>query len=584
MRAAGPLGAGVAIATTLALAACWGGDGGSSTTKRAVAPQGEAKRGGTLTILAKDGPDSTDPGVTYDVNGVLLARATQRSLLSFKPNDATHPIPDLAARLPDISRDGRRMTVHLRRGVRFSPPVNREVTSADVKYAVERGFFRSVANPYAGIYFAGLVGARSDAAPGTRIRGVETPDDRTVVFRLKNGTARTMAGALVLPLAAPVPRTYALPYDRKVQSTYGTHQVSTGPYMVELDSQGRTKGYRPGKGIQLVRNPNWDAATDFRPAYVDEVDIREGNDDPTVATRRILGGRRLVSGDFNPPPAELKRALEQRRDQIALPLANFVRYVTLNTKLAPFDDINVRKAVVAAFDRDAMRLVRGGAAVASVATHFIPPGTPGYDEAGGARGAGYDFLAHPRGDPALAARYLRMAGYRSGRYEGNETILTVGVVGGNDQRAAEIAQATLERLGFKVKLRLVNLVTMFTTFCGTPRRQVHVCPNAGWYRDFADGQTMLDPTFNGDSILGEGNSNFSLLDVPGINRAMAKARLIVDPDERAKAWGAVDRMVAGQAAAVPVSWDRFPLVRSKDVVGVVAKHLARWDPTFTSLR
>jgi hypothetical protein len=43
-------------------------------------------------------------------------------------------------------------------------------------------------------------------------------------------------------------------------------------------------------------------------------------------------------------------------------------------------------------------------------------------------------------------------------------------------------------------------------------------------------------------------------------------------------------MVAAQAAAVPLSWDRFPLVRSKDVVGVVAKHLARWDPTFTSLR
>jgi peptide/nickel transport system substrate-binding protein len=583
MRAAGPLGAGVAVAAALALGACWGG-GSSSTTKHAAAPHVKAERGGTLTMLWKDDTDSIDPGITYSVSGAEITRATQRTLLSFKPNDPTHPIPDLAAAQPDINRDGTTMTVRLRRGVRFSPPVNRAVTSADVKYAVERGFFRSVANPYVSIYFADLAGAKPNAPPGTRIRGIETPDDHTVVFHMTKGTARTLAGALVLPLSAPVPREYALRYDSAVQSTYGNHQVATGPYMVDLDRQGQTRGYRPGRRIHLVRNPNWDATTDFRPAYVDDIDIREGNDDAAVATRRIMTGQGLVNGDFNPPPAELKRALKQRRDQIALPLANFVRYVTLNTKVAPFDNINVRKAVVAAFDRDAMRLAHGGPAVASLATHFIPPGTPGYDEAGGARGPGYDFLAHPRGDPALAARYLRLAGYRSGRYEGNGQILTVGVVGGNDQRAAEVAQANLERLGFKVKLRLVSLATMFVTLCGTPDRHVQVCPDAGWYRDFADGQTMLDPTFNGDSILAQANSNFSLLDVPAINRAMAKARLIVDPAQRAKAWGAVDRMVTGQAAAVPLSWDRFPLVRSKDVVGVVAKHLAQWDPTFTSLR
>ena len=43
-------------------------------------------------------------------------------------------------------------------------------------------------------------------------------------------------------------------------------------------------------------------------------------------------------------------------------------------------------------------------------------------------------------------------------------------------------------------------------------------------------------------------------------------------------------MVTAEAAAVPLSWDRYPLVRSKDVRGVVAAHLALWDPTFTSLR
>lgn len=257
--------------------------------------------------------------------------------------------------------------------------------------------------------------------------------------------------------------------------------------------------------------------------------------------------------------------------------------MTLNTKVAPFDDLDVRRAVVAGFNRDAMRLANGGAAVAALATHFIPPGTPGHDEAGGDRGPGYDFLARPQGQLDLAGSYLRRAGFESGRYDGRDSILAVGVAGGNDQRAAEVAQNSLERLGFKVRLRLVTLDTMLN-LCGRPSMRVQVCPNAGWYRDFADGETVLEPTFDGASILDQGNSNSSELDVPAINRAMAKARLIVDPAARAKAWGAIDRMVTAQAAAVPVSWDRYPLVRSKDVVGVINRYLALWDPAFTSLR
>ena len=42
-------------------------------------------------------------------------------------------------------------------------------------------------------------------------------------------------------------------------------------------------GRDPGKSIEIVRNPNWDESTDFRPAYLDEIRIEEGNDDLTVA-------------------------------------------------------------------------------------------------------------------------------------------------------------------------------------------------------------------------------------------------------------------------------------------------------------
>ena len=58
------------------------------------------------------------------------------------------------------------------------------MTSRDVKYAIERGFFSSVNSPYAPLYFADIVGARPDVPAGTPIPGIETPDDLTLVFRL----------------------------------------------------------------------------------------------------------------------------------------------------------------------------------------------------------------------------------------------------------------------------------------------------------------------------------------------------------------------------------------------------------------
>ena len=109
-------------------------------------------------------------------------------------------------------------------GVRFSPPANREVTSADVKYAIERGFFNSVNSGYAGTYFGSLRGAKVGAEPGTTIPGITTPDAHTIVFDLERHAGSSLcaggilAGALIMPLTAPVPREIA------ERSTPGRHR------------------------------------------------------------------------------------------------------------------------------------------------------------------------------------------------------------------------------------------------------------------------------------------------------------------------------------------------------------------------
>src|SRR3954463_746420 len=134
------------LLTALALAATGcgssstegGGGGGRPGTPAQV------KKGGKVTFLAAADVDYLDPGQTYYTFGYTVAYATNRPLYSFKPDDATHPVPDLASGPPKISADNKTITVKLRSGVRFAPPVNREVTSADVKYAFERSFTANV--------------------------------------------------------------------------------------------------------------------------------------------------------------------------------------------------------------------------------------------------------------------------------------------------------------------------------------------------------------------------------------------------------------------------------------------------------
>ena len=73
--------------------------------------------------------------------------------------------------------------------------------------------------------------------------------------------------------------------------------------MIESDAEGRATGYDPGRRIHIVRNPDYAPVDDFRPAFLDEIDIRAGNDDTAVATRRILAGESMASGEIEPPRA-----------------------------------------------------------------------------------------------------------------------------------------------------------------------------------------------------------------------------------------------------------------------------------------
>jgi len=384
----------------------------------------------------------------------------------------------------------------------------------------------------------------------------------------------------------PVPKEYASKYDAKAQSTYNTHVAFTGPYMIKNDSTGSLTGYKPGKSIDIVRNPNWDAKTDYRPAYVDSMFIRTNATDANVAARQVIDGSNMLL-DTNPPSNILKDLVTKVKDQyISVPSGGY-RYFPLNNEVKPFDNINVRKAVMAGFDRNAARLARGGKYVGDIATHWLPPDFPGFQESGGFKGfSDIDYFndKNESGDMATAAKYFKAAGYSSGKYEGNAQLLMVGANVDPGKAQAEVAKNQLEKMGFKVRLRLVPQDAVYTDWCQVPSKKVAMCGGAGWFKDFADPQSMLEPVFKGSLINRQsGNINYSMLNDPKVDAAMNKAALATG-DDRLKQWGAIDKMIIQDAAGIPFIWDKTTLVRSKNVNGVPNPYIALWDLSFTSIK
>jgi peptide/nickel transport system substrate-binding protein len=542
------------------------------------------KKGGTLNVLNHEDFEHIDPGQSYFSIDYEAVYATQRPLYSYKPNTFGEPTPDMAESAPQISSDAKTITIHIRHGVHFSPPVNREVTSADVAYALDRGANPNVANPYFPGYFGSVEGAAK--ATGGPIPGITTPDKYTLVIKLTEPKAQIVADALVLPVSAAVPEEYAKKYDAKKPSEYGNYQVATGPYMFKADSSGKVLGvgYQPGKSATLVRNPNWSASTDFRPAYLDQINIAIGGD-TTVIGRQVLEGSHTVQND-TPAQSIVKLAYEHFRSQLLISPGAGDHYVAINNSHGPFKNVNLRKAYWAALDREAMDKARGGELVTNVMTHFIYPEIPGFEQAGGLVGPKVDYNEHPQGDMAVAEKYMKLAGYPSGKYTGSATVQVVGSTGNPAPEDAQIANQALQNLGFKTKLNLVDQSVMYSKYCGVVSEQIDVCPNVGWLADFGDPQAVLSVPFDGKYIVTNGtNSNWGQVNHPAINKKMEEAESVVGASARASAWAKIDTELVNEAVAVPYDWDKQPVIEAKDVAGVGdVWNVGSWDYGYTSLK
>jgi peptide/nickel transport system substrate-binding protein len=589
--------AAVAGVVVLALAAC-GSSSSSSSSSSASAngsipagvqtPTAESltggKKGGTLTALQAEDFEHLDPGQAYFNLDYEITAATQRSLYSYKPNTFSVATPDMAEGEPEISDGDKLITIKIRKGVHFSPPVNREVTAADEVYALERVANPNVANPFYLGYLSSVEGMKT--AKGGPIPGIKATDKYTVQIKLTEPQAAIVVGSMVLPYTAPVPEEYAKKFDEKKPSEYVNYMVATGPYMLKANSQGKIlgTGYQPGKSATLVRNPNWSASTDFRPAYLDQINIQIGGD-PNVIGRQVLEGSGKVQTDTPAAPI-VKLAFQQHKSQLQISPGSGDRYVAINNSDGPFKNVNLRRALWAATDREALNRLRGGKLVTDLMTHFLWQGVPGFEEAGGVEGPKVDYNEHPAGDMQVAEKYMKLAGYPSGKYTGSETLQVVGDSSAPANNVAEAVNQTLKNLGFKTKLNLVEHTVMYSKYCGVVSEKIDVCPNVGWIADFGDPQAVLDVPFNGNLIVKNGtNSNWGLVDHPKINAAMEAAGKVVGEKARGEAWAKIDRELVEEAVAIPYEWSKQPSIESNNVAGVGQYwNTGTWDYSFTSLK
>jgi peptide/nickel transport system substrate-binding protein len=521
---------------------------------------GDGVRGGTLRVL------SADPEVRLDTADSFagpIAHSYVRTLygydLSGPPEQKTVAVPDIASGY-QLSADRRTYTFTLRPGVRYAPPVNREVTATDFITAIERlydkehpSYWQQYADPIAGT-------AAFAARKASRISGLAAPDARTLRITLTQ-PAGDFLSILALPGFAPVPGEYAASYA--VGENYGGHVVGTGPY--------NPTTYDPGKTVVLDRNPNWDPTTDpLRHAWVDRIKVTLGVPIPSIQ-QAIEREEADLSLSSHVPQARIDelRADPERSRRLSVNTTGSLLYLVLGThkKAGAIADVRVRQAVNYAIDKVAYRdaIAERYAATGELASTILTPASLGYRP--------YDLYPTPlgRGDPAKARALLAEAGYPNG--------LTLGfaALGGRLAAGRKPIEASLKKAGIDLKVTTNReWDPHFQALGNHAKRLEHQLAQGGWILDYPGDNARQSIVPQYDSRLPpDVGGNFSEYHNAKVNRLIDRALPELDRDRRAAMWAGIDQQIMRDAPMVPLVWENYSFQWASRVDGW------RYDPWAT---
>jgi peptide/nickel transport system substrate-binding protein len=504
----------LAAALMLAVAACGGGDdeGAGGTTTEAAG--GAAERSFPEFKIAYEPIDYMDPGLSYSVQGWGIMWNVYLGLLTYKHVDGPEGaelIPGLAEDLPEISEDGLTYSFTLREGLKYSD--GSAVKASDFPATIKRLF--RIDSPGVGFY-TNIVGAEQfSKTKRGEISGI-TVDDEARTIEIKLGDPQgDFLHTLAMVFAGFVPaKTPA-----KDQST--TPPPGTGPYMVDE--------FVPNRRAVVVRNPN----------YVEIDGVPNGNPDKmtfTIVEEDSASLQSVIDGqnDYSSHPIPVDRLGEvqnQYAEQLKLYTPANTYYYFMNTRLAPFNKLEVRQAVNYAIDREAIVRLYGGLATAT--ENVLPPTYPQYKK----------ISMYPR-DMDKAKQLVQQSG------TAGQAITVWSSTRETHQKAAEYLTDILNQLGYKARLRAIDPAIYWATI-GAQRTKAQT-GLANWFQDYPHPLNWFDTLLNGNRITEEHNNNYGNADVAAVNNKIEELKKEPELNDEVNAqWAEVDQMVLENALWAP---------------------------------
>lgn len=475
----------------------------------------------TLYILTTDTQLGFDPATSIYFpttwGGLVSRRLTNWSTES----GTVEVVPDLATDIGTPNEDGTVWTYTLKDDIFFEDGT--PITSADIKYGVERTFSPDLAG---GLHYHQglLLGGSEYTGPfdGATLDSIETPDDKTIVFHLNAPFGDWPWVAAMNPFA-PVPVGEGTDIE-----AYDVQPISSGPYRIESNDA--------GSETVLVRNEHWDPATDpTRTADPDRIVFRQSQNPTTIAQSIIsdtgdaqtslnayqLGGAELALAHADP-------AAEER---LVTSDGGVLYYTALNNDSEELSDPLVREAVQYAVDRDSIVVAVGGADAAAPATTVISPGIPGHE----------DFDLYPR-DVDKAKELLAQAGYPDG--------VTLDLwVANEDTAAAEALQQSLAEANITVNITPLDIGVLYGDAMGgnNPDYDLFL---SWWIPDYPSANGTIPLMFLSQYI--DGGYNLSRTNDPALDTAINDAIVTTDLADASAKWSTIDEEIMGSASMLPL--------------------------------
>ena len=541
--------ASLAAAAAIVLAACGGGGGTDEPGSGDDAAGGEPRKGGTMTFLTvQEQFDHMDPQRVYTGEDLaFIGGYLTRTLTSFKLSTddaaANELVPDLATDTGTPNEDATSWSFTLKDGVKFEDGT--PVTCEDVKYGVSRVFATDtiVDGPQYAVAYLDIPKDKDGASVYKGPYDESSKNDTAAFDKAVVCDGSTITFNLALPVPdfnytvtlhafAPVPKAADTgeKYDDKI--------VSTGPYKIQE--------YSKGNQLVLVRNDNWDPATDdYRGAYPDQIEVKFAVE-PATRDQRIIresgdDANAAILGD-SLDPASLSTIFNDDRyaDRRVDVLDAYAYYYAVDSQKIP--NVKHRQAIAAALDRAQIIKVSGGDFAGEIGDGVIKPNLPqDYAESGLWTGLLGQEIPDS-GDPEYAKKLIEEAGEPMPEICFNYSSPT------RDKEAAVVKQS-LEAAGIKVQLKPLE-AGQYYSIVFDPEKG---CPLmwAGWGPDWPNASTVIPELFTPS-----GGFNLSRVEDKEFAAKVDEAKQTVDREAQSAMWKELNKEAMEQAWAIPTRFGR----------------------------